>query len=66
MNTEENLITEKDAAARLGKHQKTLYRWRQAGVAPRHVKLPTGSVLYRPHDLQAFLEANTPASLFWP
>ncbi len=59
------LISEKDAAAKLGKHQKTLYRWRQAGVAPKHIKLPSGSILYRPHDLEKYLEDNTPSSLFW-
>jgi len=64
-NIDENLISEKEAAAFLNKNPKTLYRWRSNGVAPKYIKLPTGSILYRRHDLQRFINDNATPSLLW-
>ena len=62
---EDDLVTEKTAAAFLNKNPKTLYRWRQNGVSPKYVKLPTGSILYRLTDLKRFISDNTTPSLLW-
>ena len=62
---DEKLITEKEAAQLLNKNPKTLYRWRAAGVSPRYMKLPTGSVLYRLADLRRFISDAATPSLLW-
>jgi len=62
---DQDLITEKEAAKYLNKNPKTLYRWRSNGVAPRFIKLPTGSILYRLTDLKRFVSDNTTPSLLW-
>ena len=62
---DEKLITEKQAAHLLNKNPKTLYRWRAAGVAPTYTKLPTGSILYRPADLQRYIKDASTPSLLW-
>ena len=64
-DVDENLISEKEAATLLNMNPKTLYRWRRNGVAPKYVKLPTGSILYRRNDLQRFINDNATPSLLW-
>jgi hypothetical protein len=57
------LLKTEEAASYLGIGMATLERWRAAGAGPRYLKLPakagrhTGSVRYRPADLDAFLLA---------
>ena len=64
-DVDENLISEKEAATLLNMNPKTLYRWRRNGGAPKYVKLPTGSILYRRNDLQRFINDNATPSLLW-
>jgi predicted DNA-binding transcriptional regulator AlpA len=64
-NIDEDLVTEQEAALLLRRHQKTLYKWRQEGLAPRHIKLPKGGVLYRASDLRRYLADNSTTSLVW-
>lgn len=55
----QNLLTETDAAARLGVRPATLRRWRWAGRGPIHVKLPgSAAVRYAPADLDDYAAAG--------
>jgi len=51
------LLNEKDAAPRLGVSVRTLQAWRIRGNGPKFVKL-NRKVLYRPEDLDGFVEAG--------
>jgi hypothetical protein len=51
------LLSEREAARRLGLRIATLQRWRWAGKGPRFLKIE-GSVRYDPNDLGSFLEAS--------
>ena len=64
--TDEQILTEHEAAAWLRKSVHTLRKWRSEGRGPRYVKLPganrngqgsSGAVCYRFSDLHAFLDA---------
>ncbi|MEB4613274.1 helix-turn-helix domain-containing protein [Leucobacter sp. M11] len=46
-----------DAARYLGVGYSTLKKWRSEGTGPRYAKIG-GCILYRPRDLEAFLEAQ--------
>jgi predicted DNA-binding transcriptional regulator AlpA len=50
------LLTETEAAAKLGLEPTTLRRWRWSGDGPVFRKLGS-AVRYHPEDLQAFIEA---------
>jgi excisionase family DNA binding protein len=52
-----HLLSEKDAAPRLGVSVRTLQAWRVRGGGPRFAKLGR-KVLYRPEDLDGFVEAG--------
>lgn len=45
------MITEREAADRLGVALVTLRRWRYQGIAPRHVIYDSGAVRYYPRDV---------------
>jgi len=49
------------AAKRLGVQPHTLAVWRMKGVGPRYVRLggPSGRVVYKLADLDAYLEVRT-------
>lgn len=49
------LLRPEEAAKFLRLSASTLARWRCTGNGPRFIKLG-GSILYRPEDLQAFIE----------
>ena len=51
-----HLITEREAAARLGLAVSTLRRWRWAGKPPRFLKIGS-AVRYDPQVLAEFIEA---------
>lgn len=46
-----------DAARYFGVGYSTLKKWRSEGTGPRYAKIG-GCILYRPRDLEAFLEAQ--------
>lgn len=48
-------LTENQASQRLGIHFSTLWRWRQAGIAPPHY-LVNGRARYNLDELQAWLD----------
>jgi len=55
--TEERTLTEQEAANYLGlRSGKTLYFWRQRGIAPLHMKYAGKSIRYRMQDLNAWKE----------
>lgn len=54
-----DLLTEKQAAARLNVQPKTLQNWRWRGEGPQFVKLAGGKLVrYRVRDLEAFIDAG--------
>ena len=54
---ETHLITEREAAARLGLAVSTLRRWRWAGKPPPFVKI-SAAVRYDPRVIREFIEAG--------
>jgi predicted DNA-binding transcriptional regulator AlpA len=52
-----NLISEKEAAERLGVSVATLRRLRYSGDGPDHIKIG-GLIKYAPDDLDKFIQAN--------
>ena len=57
----ENLINEKELAARLGLKMSTLRRWRWSGEGPSYVKLGEGqncAIRYQPEAIEAWLAEN--------
>ena len=60
MSRSEHLLSEKEAADKLGLSPSTLRNWRWKGEGPAHLKLG-GAVRYRPEDLQGFLLRNLKA-----
>ena len=55
------LITEQEAALRLGLKTSTLRRWRWAGDGPRFIKVGA-AVRYDPTDLNTFIVAGRRSS----
>ena len=52
-------IKEKEAAAMLNISDALLGSYRQSGIGPRYIKLPSGAVRYRVSDLVEFLDKHT-------
>lgn len=52
------LLTEKEAAERLGLSVRTLQAWRQRGLGPEYVKL-SRAIRYRPESLDAHVAEST-------
>ena len=55
------LLTQREAASVLRLSERTLERWRVAGIGPRFVRLNT-SIRYRQQDLDAHVAARVVAS----
>lgn len=53
----DNVLNGKAAAARIGTTEGTLNTWRYLGKGPKYVKIGR-RVVYRPADLDAWLEAH--------
>jgi len=51
----DELLTIEEVIAELRVPRSTFYRWRERGVAPRVVKLPSGAVRIRRTALQGWL-----------
>jgi excisionase family DNA binding protein len=51
----DELMTVSEVIAELRVPRSTFYRWRQQGIAPRAVKLPSGGVRIRRAALQEWL-----------
>ena len=56
----ENLLTTREAAARIRHQPQTLRRWRMLGRGPAFFRL-AGRALYDPADLQKWLNSHPPA-----
>ena len=54
----EPLWSSKRVAEYLDKHEDTVRMWRTTGYGPRFLKLPTGRILYRPEDVEAWLDLS--------
>jgi predicted DNA-binding transcriptional regulator AlpA len=54
LDTAPILLTEEQAADRLGFKPRTLQEWRFKGGGPRYVKVSARAVRYRPADLEAW------------
>jgi predicted DNA-binding transcriptional regulator AlpA len=53
------LLTTKQVLELLGDvSRSTFYRWRQLGIAPRSIKLPSGEIRFRQADIDAWVEAH--------
>ena len=55
------LLTQREAAQALRLSERTLERWRVAGIGPRFIRLNT-SLRYRQQDLDAHVAARVIAS----
>jgi hypothetical protein len=60
VNKSKALLTEREAAAYLGRAAGTLRAWRHDGLGPRFKKLHDRLVVYRQSDLDAFLKQHVP------
>jgi hypothetical protein len=56
------LLTQREAAVVLRLSTRTLERWRVAGIGPRFVRLPGGSIRYRHQDIEADVAARVVGS----
>lgn len=52
------MLKSKEVAEMLGITTATLLRWRNEGIAPRHVRLPSGIVRFRIEDVEKWLKRN--------
>jgi DNA-binding transcriptional MerR regulator len=55
-NNEVVLLTEGDVARRLAVSLSTIRSWRIKKIGPAFVRLTTGSVRYRPEDVERFIK----------
>jgi predicted site-specific integrase-resolvase len=55
------LLTQREAASILRLSERTLERWRVAGIGPRFVRL-NHSIRYRDQDVNAFVASRVVAS----
>lgn len=55
---DDNVMNGKAAASRIGTTEGTLATWRYLGKGPKYIKIGR-RVVYRPADLDAWLEAHT-------
>lgn len=55
----ELLISEREAAARLGMIPQTLERWRREGVLVLPYVLVNESIRYKPSDIEAYIKRQT-------
>lgn len=60
MATATTVVNSAEAANRLGIRVQTLRKWRYLGTGPRYIRYGglRGRVVYRPEDLEAFLEGR--------
>jgi excisionase family DNA binding protein len=56
------LLTQREAASVLRLSERTLERWRVAGIGPRFIRLPRRSIRYPQQHLDAYLAARVVAS----
>ena len=49
------LLLPAEAAERLRVTEYTLRRWRSEGLGPEYIKTPTGTIRYRPEDLDRYM-----------
>ena len=56
------LLTQREAASVLRLSERTLERWRVAGIGPRFIRLSRRSIRYRQEDLAAHVAAHVVAS----
>ena len=56
------VISEPEAARRLGISRRTLQRWRESGEGPPFVVLGVRRIAYRPADLDAWVEVRVAPS----
>jgi hypothetical protein len=61
METTMTLLTQREAASVLRLSERTLERWRVAGIGPRFIRL-NHSIRYRQQDLDAHVAARVVAS----
>lgn len=52
----QNLLTEKQAAEKMGLTERTLQNWRYTGKGPDYIKLSHRAVRYRESDLAEWVE----------
>lgn len=55
---EKVLLSDVEVASRLGVSLATVRKWRAAKRGPEFIKLPSGSVRYRPRDVTAWVESG--------
>ena len=56
------LLTQREAASVLRLSERTLERWRVAGIGPRFVRLGRRSIRYRQQNVDAYVAARVVAS----
>lgn len=58
VSTQIQLITEEQAAERIGFSTSTLRHWRCSGVGPSYVKIRGGRIRYRHIDLDEWIDSH--------
>ncbi|MGP5342943.1 helix-turn-helix transcriptional regulator [Corynebacterium casei] len=52
------MLKQREVAEMLGVTNETLLRWRNEGIAPPHIKLPSGLVRFRIEDVEKWLKKS--------
>lgn len=53
-----SMLKQREVAEMLGVTNETLLRWRNEGIAPPHIKLPSGLVRFRIEDVEKWLKKS--------
>jgi predicted DNA-binding transcriptional regulator AlpA len=57
-NADDPLLDQNETCAYIGVGRKTIWTWRQAGLFPQAIRLPSGSIRWRRSVLNAWIDAR--------